>query len=538
MKDTVLDEFKKLAFGNIEAFRKKTADKTFESIANKKVELAVLAGFVNNRRLDILKEITAVADTVKYSHLKSVEKGVFYPSILNKTISPDLRTASKLYKSPIHKSKYCAYYFKYNELLMVEYVEDDWNPIYNFVFNIGDRCYTFMLETSASYGDINVYEEVLGQFGLEKYTYAHYVIKKDEEALAQDDHIFSKFDIEFYKYSEGGKLLYVDYFSSFMSYNNRLFESVKRYKFFLGKDALPVVAELVPLNKNDPLYVPPLQVPAKKEDPVFDFFECKIDDNMVKRALSPELPSVTSDTVPEKFGDFIKENINAFEAADINPESYIGIVRKALEAEPIAEFAYKYRRELYTAMKDRADTVKYSNYTHVQKGLYFPSILNKLLISNLHLPKRLYNKPPEKSDYCIYYYCKNELLGVESIKNGKSASICFVFNMYDKCYSFKLALDDNDGIVYVGEEIFGEHGLIRYSEIQCYEKFKRPTNNEIGDSKKRLTELNLEFYKYNGNRLESVRHFYSFTPYKKSRLNAGKTYRFTVDEKENIRLIF
>lgn len=306
----------------------------------------------------------------------------------------------------------------------------------------------------------------------------------------------------------------------------------------MGKDGLPVGAELMPFDKNDPLYVPPLQVPAKKEETVFDFSKCKIDNNLVKRALSPKLPNVTPDTVLGKFEDFIKENIKAFEAAEINPESYVGIVRKALESEPIAEFAYKYRQELYKAMKGRADTVKYSNYTYVQKGLYYPSILNKLLISNLHLPKRLYNKPPKKLEYCIYYYRKNELLGVESIEDCKSASICFVFNMYDRCYSFKLNLDDNDGNVYVGEEIFDGHGLIQYSNIQCIEKSKRPANNEIRDFKKRLTALNLEFYKYNGNRLESVRHFYRFTPYKKSRLNVSKTYHFKVDEKENIRLLF
>lgn len=164
---------------------------------------------------------------------------------------------------------------------------------------------------------------------------------------------------------------------------------------------------------------------------------------------------------------YIESNIGIFEKTKIESESYKGLIRKAIELDLIANFIYPHIDELYEEVVRIADTVKYSRYTSVSKGMYYPSIYYKTCTTNLNLPKRLLNTPPAGKEYCIYYYRNNELLLVEyKFLERKSALYCFVIKSKNREYAISAYSQGFLNNVYVCEEIFDDCKLLQYTEFK------------------------------------------------------------------------
>lgn len=227
----------------------------------------------------------------------------------------------------------------------------------------------------------------------------------------------------------------------------------------------------------------------------------------------------------DEIKEYIQKNIEVFEKTKIESESYKGLVRKAMELELIAQFIYPHVDELRKEIIDFTDTVKYSRYTNVSKGMYYPSIYYKVSMTNLNLPKKLSDKPPVNKEYCKYYYHNNELLMVEyKILERTDALCCFIIKSKGRKYAVSAYTNGFLNDVYVCEEIFCGYGLLQYTEL-------RTTIGKNGCKDNLLhTFETVEFYEYDKNgRIYSVDLFVHFAPYRKSVKNVGDRFIFEFD---------
>lgn len=234
----------------------------------------------------------------------------------------------------------------------------------------------------------------------------------------------------------------------------------------------------------------------------------------------------------EECKKYIESNIEIFKKTKIEPESYKGLVRKAMELDLIANFICPHIDEIYEEVVGIADTVKYSRYTSVSKGMYYPSVFYKTCTTNLNLPKRLLNTPPAGKEYCIYYYRNNELLLVEyKFLERSSALCCFVIKSKEREYAVSAYSQGFLDNVHVCEEIFDDCKLLQYTEFKTVIEKNACEDCGISTRKQVFTNETVEFYKYDKNgKIYSVDLFNHFVPYRKSLLNIGDRFVFEFNE--------
>lgn len=169
-------------------------------------------------RWELYSAIVQCSDMEKYSKYTYNSKGIYYPSIyhtVNKTFD---YYPKRLYNKQPTTKEHCVYYYKNNELLMVEINHNDTTGyLCWFIVNLNGKSYAVSAEPSEISSRATVCEEIYCENGLSQYFSMDTSLSAVMDYNDKTGYFSNASDLsaEFYSYGKNGKPEFVDYFNSF-----------------------------------------------------------------------------------------------------------------------------------------------------------------------------------------------------------------------------------------------------------------------------------------------------------------------------------